>query len=265
VSAARPGISVALAAHNDESFVEACLESVKGIASEIVVADGASTDGTVAIVERLGGRVIRTDNKLMLNVNKNLAIDAARHEWVLLIDPDERVTPYLAAELEAIAASGNGHAGYWIPRRDFELGRWLGETSPQLRFFRKDAGRFPCEHIHEMVAVSGPTAAVEGLLLHEPRQSLFEYVHKRNLYSEHRARHLYATGERFRLRRLLLRPPLAFVRSYVGRAGWRDGIPGLIIAGSAAYGTFLQDAKLWQLEQGGMPEREIAAVREGGP
>ena len=246
---ALPGISVALAAHNDEEFVVDCLESVRAIAAEVVVADGASTDGTRGVVELYGARVIPTDNKLMLNVNKNVAIDAARHEWVLLLDPDERVSPELAAELQRVAAGEDRHAGYWMPRRDFELGRWLSKPSLQLRLFRNGSGRFPCVHIHEMVEVTGSAGVLEGVLLHEPRQSLFEYVHKRNLYSEHRARHLHATGYRFRLHRLLLRPLAAFLHSYLRHRGWRDGVPGLIIAWSAAYGTFLQDAKVWQLEQ----------------
>ena len=255
-----PGITVALATHNDADFVQKCLESVRDIASEVVVADGASTDGTLAAVERYGARVIHTDNKLMLNVNKNLAINGARHEWILLLDPDERVTSELAAELRDRAASSNGHSGYWLRRRDFELGRWLHETSPQLRFFRNGSARFPCEHIHETVEVSGSSGTLGGTLLHEPRQSLFDYVHKRNLYSEHRARHLHATGHRFRLRRLVLRPATAFARSYLGRRGWRDGVPGLIIASSAAYGTFLQDAKLWQLEQASGLDHELNAA-----
>jgi glycosyltransferase involved in cell wall biosynthesis len=244
-----PGITVALAAHNDEEFVVDCLESVRAFAAEIVVADGASSDRTRGVVELYGGHVIPTDNKLMLNVNKNLAIDAARHEWVLLLDPDERVSTELTAELQRVAAGGEWHAGYWIRRRDFELGRWLTKPSLQLRFFRNGSGRFPCTHIHEMVQVTGSVGVLEGVLLHEPRQSLFEYVHKRNLYSEHRARHLHATGHRFRLHRLLLRPLAAFLGSYARHRGWRDGVPGLIIAWSAAYGTFLQDAKLWQLEE----------------
>ena len=129
MSRSLPGITVALATHNDAEFVQECLESVRDIASEIVVADGASNDGTLAAVERYGAHVIHTDNKLMLNVNKNLAIDAARHEWILLLDPDERVTSELAAELQGTAASSNGHSAYWLRRRDFELGRWLHETS----------------------------------------------------------------------------------------------------------------------------------------
>jgi hypothetical protein len=165
---------------------------------------------------------------------------------VLLLDPDERVSEELAAELVEVAGGAVVFDGMWLPRRNRELGRWLAGTSPQLRLFRNGRARFPCRHIHEMVELDGAAGHASGLLLHEPRQSLFEYVHKRNLYSEHRARFLHEHGARFRLHRLLLRPPLAFAKSYL-RGGWRAGVAGLVVAASAAYGTFLQDAKLWQL------------------
>jgi hypothetical protein len=178
---------------------------------------------------------------------------------VLLLDPDERVSEDLAAELRAAAASRVAFDALWLPRRDRELGHWLPGESPQLRFFRNGRARFPCRHIHEMVELDGEADRASGLLLHEPRQSLFEYVHKRNLYSEHRARFLHEHGARFRLHRLLLRPPVAFGKSYLWHGGWRSGVAGLIVAASAAYGTFLQDAKLWQLV-----EQDEPAAAEGG-
>jgi hypothetical protein len=114
-----------------------------------------------------------------------------------------------------------------------------------------------------MVELNGVAARASAPLLHEPRQSLYEYVHKRNLYSEHRARFLHEHGARFKLHRLLLRPPLAFVKSYIRNRGWRGGVAGLVVAASAAYGTFLQDAKLWQLgEQDGTAAAESFAVEE---
>jgi glycosyltransferase involved in cell wall biosynthesis len=265
-----PGISVVLSAHNEEASLRHCLESVSGWAGELVVVDSGSTDATAEIAASFDATVIRETNKLMLNVNKNVAIDAARHEWVLLLDPDERVSDELAAELRELAASPESFDGLWLPRRDRELGRWLEGESPQLRFFRNGRARFPCRHIHEMVELEGEAGHASGPLLHEPRQSLFEYVHKRNLYSEHRARFLYEHGARFKLHRLLLRPPVAFAKSYLRRGGWRSGVAGLVVAASSAYGTFLQDAKLWQLgeqREPAAPESfsvEEMAVRHGG-
>lgn len=244
-----PGISVVMSAHDEAEAIVGCIASVQELASEIVVVDSGSRDETAVICERLGVRLLRAPNRLMLNENKNLAIDAARHEWVLLLDPDEQVSPDLAAELATIVRDGSACDGFWVPRRDYELGRWLHRASDQLRLFRNGRARFPCAHIHEMVAVQGSLGCLRGVLLHEPRQSLFEYVHKRNLYSEHRARYLSEQGARFRLWRLLLRPPLTFLTSYLFRGYWRDGIQGYLIAASGAYGVFLQDAKLWQREQ----------------
>src|SRR6478609_3795459 len=99
------GISVVLSAHNEEASIRECLESVSGWAGELIVVDSGSTDATAEIAASFDATVIRETNKLMLNVNKNVAIDAARHEWVLLLDPDERVSDELAAELVEIAVS----------------------------------------------------------------------------------------------------------------------------------------------------------------
>lgn len=243
------GISVVMSAYNEAAVIRDCLESVTAWAAEIVVVDCSSRDRTAAIAAEYTDRVITTTNKLMFNVNKNLAIDAATREWVLLLDPDERVTPELAGELQRISAQEDSpFAGYWMPRRNFELGRWIDAMGPdrQLRFFRNGAARFPCRHMHEMVQVDGAVGELSAPLLHFPRQELFAYVHKRNVNSEHRAVYLFEQGVPFRLRNLLFRPLLAFARQYLLKGGWREGVPGLIIAVSGAYATFLQDAKLWQ-------------------
>lgn len=249
-------ISVAISAHDEEDVIRGALESVARFATEIVVVDSGSSDRTASIAAEYG-RVIHETNKLMLNVNKNVAIDATTCEWVLVLDPDERVSPELAAELTAVAAGGTDHAGYWMPRRTIELGRWIQRMGlypdHQLRFFRRGAARFPCRHIHEMVSLEGGAGYLTGDLLHLPDQDLRDYVHKRNLYSEHRAAFLFEQGFPFRLHRLLGRPVWAFAKQYLLRGGWREGVPGLIIAVSGAYGTFLQDAKLWQRWQ-----REVA-------
>jgi glycosyltransferase involved in cell wall biosynthesis len=245
----RTGVSVVMSAHNEEHAIRACLESVRALADEVVVVDSGSTDGTAEVARQWGASVIPAANRLMLNVNKNMAIEHAQYAWVLLLDPDERVSSELAEELRAIAVGDVRFDGVWLPRRDRELGRWLAGESPQLRFFRNGTARFPCKHIHEMVELDGVAERARGTLLHEPRQSLFEYVHKRNLYSEHRAQALHEEGARFRIHRLLLRPPYAFAKAYFARGGWRQGVAGLIVAASAAYGTFLQDAKLWQLHE----------------
>jgi glycosyltransferase involved in cell wall biosynthesis len=252
-------LSVVTSAHNEEAVLDGCLDSVKDIAAEIVVVDSGSTDGTRAIAERYADKVLSAPNRVMLNVNKNLAIEHAQCEWVLVLDPDERLSPELRQELVDVLQGEDGHAGYWIPRRNFELGTWIytmGQyPDPQLRLFRNGSGRFPCKHIHEMVEVQGTVGRLSSDIVHYPRQSVFEYAHKRNLYSEHRADRLASEGARFSLFRMLTEPAKAFVKDYVLRRGWRQGVPGLIMAVSIAYGIFLQQAKLWQKTEGpALPE-----------
>jgi glycosyltransferase involved in cell wall biosynthesis len=260
-------ISVVMSAFNEAEFIRPALESVEDWADEIVVVDCSSTDDTAAIAREYSSQVISQPNRLMLNINKNVAIDAATCEWVLLLDPDERVTPQLAREIGAVVAGEEtGHEAYWIPRKNYELGRWIRSMGHypglQLRLFRRGQARFRCEHIHEMLDVNGSVGRLHGDMLHEPRQDLFRHVHKRNLYSEHRAAFRHGQGERFRKRNLVLRPFVQFIRAYVVRGGYRDGIPGFVVASTGAFGWFIQEAKLWQLEQTGDPQQPDAVIGE---
>ena len=262
-------ISVAIAAHNESHLLEAALRSVAPFADEVIVVDGGSTDDTRELAARLGARVIATDNKLMLNVNKNTAIDAAVCEWVLVLDPDERISPALATELLAIAGEPASADGWWLPRRNYLFGRWIRSMGMypdrQLRFFRRGSARFACQDIHEMVTLRGRAAQARADMLHEPPQELWHYVQKRNLYSEHRAQFLADQATPFRRWRLAVRPLLAFARIYLLRGGWREGVAGYVIAVSGAYGTFLQDAKLWQKSSGEHAARDGVPRPAGSP
>jgi (heptosyl)LPS beta-1,4-glucosyltransferase len=268
-----PGISVVMSAFNEHAVIEECLESVAGWADEIVVADGSTDPRTGEIVRRFTERVLTVRNDLMLNVNKNAAIDAARHEWVLVIDPDERVSPELAAELVEHARSDPPHDGYWIPRGTEFLGVRLPPFDSKnagymLRFLRKGRGRFPCRTIHEGLEVRGTTGRTRGDLIHRPPYGLAKLVWKQNLFSEHHALAAHRRGERFRLHRLLLAPPYAFVRRFILQSGWRYGILGLMLSVQVAYSAFLIEAKLWELERSpdarpGDPDRTEWAAAAG--
>lgn len=250
-----PGLSVVMSAFNEESVIEDALKSAVGLARELVVVDCSSADDTAAIAVRYAQIVLSEPNRLMLNINKNVAIDAATSEWILLIDPDERISPQLAGEIRAIVEGDARHDAYWMPRKNYELGVWITTMGKypgsQLRLFRNGSARFACRDIHEMVTVNGTVGRLRGDLLHLPPQDLYTYVHKRNLYSEHRARFLHDNGRKPRLYNLIWLPVKAFVREYVLRRGWADGRAGFIIAVIGSFGFFIQQAKLWQLHQSG--------------
>lgn len=270
LSAGTARLSVVMSAHNEAGVIAKALESVQGIAQELVVVDSGSTDDTAAVASRFTDKIISEPNRLMLNVNKNVAIDAARGDWVLLLDPDEQVSPELADEIARVVSDPTARDGYWMPRRNHELGQWVAATYPdrQLRLFRNGKARFACANIHEMVEVQGHTGELAGDLLHFPPQGLFEYVHKRNLYSEHRAALMFAEGRPFRAHRLVTGPARHFVKHYLLKRGFREGVPGFLMAAIGAFGIFLHEAKLWQKTTDGKsiaPTGRFESQSAGGP
>jgi glycosyltransferase involved in cell wall biosynthesis len=258
---ALPGLSVVMAAHNEERAIEGCLAHLAGLAEEIVVVDAASDDRTVAVAESFGARVIATSNKPMLEINKNIAMGAARCRWVLVLDPDERLSGTLRRQIEAVVAEDDRHfAGYWMPRRNYILGRWIRTMGMypgfQLRLVRRGVGRFS-EHEHHLpMSADGPLAWLSGDLIHLSDRTISEIVRKRTRYAEFAANQMNARGERFRARRLLLEPARVFTVQYLLLGGWLEGVRGLIYVTLSAYGAMLRHARLWELQRDERRDRE---------
>src|SRR5262245_41243685 len=146
-------ISVVLATYNEEKTLPECLESVKDLADEIIIVDGTSTDNTVAVAKKYGAKVITTTNKANFHINKQMEIEAATKDWILQLDADERLTPALRDEIETCIANPKAKTGYWIPRKNWFLGRFLmkGGVYPDytLRLYKKGKGRLPQKDVHE--------------------------------------------------------------------------------------------------------------------
>src|SRR3989344_5761178 len=115
-------ISAALATFNEDENIVDCIESLKNFADEIVVADGSSTDRTRELAENLGAKIIKTTNKPMFHINKNLAIDNCTSDWIFLMDADERVSKELVGEIKGIISKNPKENGFWINRRNWFLG-----------------------------------------------------------------------------------------------------------------------------------------------
>src|SRR5437868_11480 len=118
-------ISVVLATFNEEKNLPDCLESVKSLASEIIVVDGGSTDRTVTLAKGFDAKVIETDNPPIFHINKQKAIDKATKDWILQLDADERVTKELSDEITEVISGNQKKNGYWVPRKNWFLGRFL--------------------------------------------------------------------------------------------------------------------------------------------
>jgi glycosyltransferase involved in cell wall biosynthesis len=223
-----------------------CLASAP-FAGDIVVVDSGSRDDTVEIARSCGARVLE-QQWLGFGPQKNFAVAEARHDWVLCLDADERVTPALGAAIGAALAGKPAVAAYTMARRNRFLGRWLahGEGYPDwnVRLFDRRRARWSDDAVHEHVVVNGPVASLEGDLLHDSAESLDAYVAKQNRYTTLQAQAMHARGERASAMRLVLSPLARFLRFYVIRLGFLDGVSGLVHIAIGCFASFVKYAKL---------------------
>lgn len=243
--ATRQPLSVAIITLNAASQLEACLQSVR-FADDIVVVDSGSTDGTPALAERCGARVVQQD-WLGFGPQKQFAVEAARHDWVLCLDADERVTPELQAAIEN-ALKSPSTAAFQFPRCNRFLGRYLrhGEGYPDwsLRLFDRRQARWSTDAVHEKVETQARIGKLNGDLLHDSAESLATYLTKQNRYTTLAAEMALAAGKRASFGRIAFSPLVRFVKFYFIRQGFRDGLPGLIHIAIGCFNSFTKYSKM---------------------
>jgi len=248
------GLSACIVAMNEEDRIPDCLESL-AFCDEIVVVDSHSSDRTREIAAAHGARVIERDWP-GFGRQKNFAIDAAEHDWVLCLDADERVSPELAREIVALRDAGfPGRAGWSVPRLSVYLGMRVrhGSWYPnrQLRLFDRRRARWTTDRDpHDRVALDGPVGRLAGDLVHLPYRSLAEHLRTIDRYTTAMARGLQARGRRAGSADVILRPAMHFVRFYFLKRGFLLGWKGLFLAHLDAHYTRLKYVKLRLLQEG---------------
>jgi glycosyltransferase involved in cell wall biosynthesis len=244
-------LSVAIITRNAASQLGGCLASV-AFADEIVVVDSGSTDGTTELAAHRGARVIAKE-WLGFGPQKQFAVDSAAHDWVLCLDADERVSPELAASLVR-ALNAPAAPVYRMARRNRFLGRWLrhGEGYPDwsVRLFDRSQARWSDDAVHEKV-LGAPVETLEGDLLHESAQDLSRYLEKQNRYTTLAAEELHRRGQRASMADLAFAPLLRFLKAYLLRLGFLDGLPGLLHISIGCMNSFMKYAKLMELRKAG--------------
>jgi glycosyltransferase involved in cell wall biosynthesis len=246
---------------NAAATLERCLASV-GWADEILVVDSGSSDATLELAQRLAHRVEHNDWP-GYGAQKRHATRLARYDWILSLDADEWVSEELGAAIQTLLRRGPDKAGYLINCRNRFMGRWLlhgeGYPDPHLRLFDRRRGNWQDRVIHEQVLVDGPVGRLQGDLLHESAQSLTDYLDKQNRYTQLQAELLWREGRRAGWPALLLRPFWRFLRLYLIKRGFLDGVPGLAHVMIGCFNTFSKYAKLRELqlkEPGRGPDRQ---------
>ncbi len=249
--AARAPLSAVLITRNAASVLDACLESL-AFADEIVVVDSASNDGTQEIAGRRGARVVQKE-WLGFGRQKQFAVEQARHDWVLCLDADERVSPELAKNIQAALAAPVAPV-YRMARRNRFLGRWLahGEGYPDWspRLFNRMNARWSDDLVHEKVLYAVTPGTLKGDLLHDSADDLTAYLERQNRYTTLAARQAYERGRSAGMFHLLASPVVRFFKFYVLRLGFLDGKAGLLHISIGCMNSYMKYAKLIELRNG---------------
>ncbi|OGH03164.1 MAG: hypothetical protein A2798_01910 [Candidatus Levybacteria bacterium RIFCSPHIGHO2_01_FULL_37_17] len=247
-------LSIVLSTFNEEKNMPDFFENVKDIADEVILVDGSSKDKTVAIAKEYGAKIKITDNPPIFLINRQKAIDMADDGWLLNLDADERLSPELKQEIrdkikdisKPLKSSDLNHtseiAGYWIPRKNLFLGRFLmkGGQYPdyQLRLYRKDKVHFKLEDVHEQAIVEGKTEYLQNAMLHYPYSNFSHYLKKWNVYNNALADQItkeQKTRNRFQkviygFMYLLIKPSHWLFTTYLRHKGFMDGWQGFVFS-----------------------------------
>ncbi len=250
VSGRRP-LSAVLIARNEEHRIGECLASL-AFADEIVVVESGSVDNTVGEALKYTRAVHHVPWK-GFGPQKQAAVELASHDLILSIDCDERVPPELAAEIQALLSGESALPGYRLPRKTFIGDKAILHSgwSPDriVRLFDRRHARFSEDPVHERVIVDGSCGDLTHPLLHYSFAGVSDLFRKIEFYSALSAQRMFENGRRFRLSDLTFRPAFAFVKTFLLKAGFLDGVEGLQIAVSGAVHVFVKYAKLRELEK----------------
>jgi len=246
-----PKVSVYMITYNNEETVERALKSVIW-ADELVIVDSFSNDRTVEIGRRFTDRLFQ--RKWPGHRDQyQYAADLTTHEWIMFVDADEEIPRELADEIqENLRDRADGVDGFFVYRRTFYLGRWIryGGWYPdgEIRLYRRDKGRWE-GGLHAKVVVDGKVRPLKNLYYHYTYRNISDQIQTIDKYSGIAAQDLAREGKAFSLFKLLFHPPFRFVKDYFFKLGFRDGLPGLVIALSTMYYVFIKYAKLWELSR----------------
>ncbi len=241
-------LSVVIIAKNAASQIGACLDSA-GFADEILVVDSGSDDETRAIADVSGCRVIEKE-WLGFGQQKQFAVTQAKHDWVLCLDVDERITPELETSIRGALLAPKYNA-FRMPRRNRFLGKWLthGEGYPDwsLRLFHRQHASWSNDPVHEAVITTVEVGELHGDLLHDSAEDVTTYLQKQNRYSSLHAEALFQQGVRAGYLKLFLSPLARFIKFYFLRLGFLDGGPGFAHVAVGCFAAFAKYAKLIEL------------------
>lgn len=245
-------ITGAIITLNEEKNLPRCLQSL-ALCDELVVVDSGSTDRTAQIAEQAGARVLQRDWTGYAD-QKNYAAGSASHDWILSLDADEELSETLRTEILAIKEAAPDVAGFRFPRRAHYLGKWINYSGwypdRKIRLYNRRKAKWVGDYVHESVVTDEPIEELQGDLLHYTCDTFANHMKSLDHYTDLAAQELADRGQRAGLGRLLIDPPFTFVKTFLLKRGFLDGIRGLAISYAAALYVYSKYAKARALNSG---------------
>ena len=244
-------ITAIIPTFNEQHNIAGAIDSVSW-ADEIIVVDSFSTDQTVEIAKSKGVRLLQREYEHSAS-QKNWTIPQATHQWVFLLDADERVTNKLQKEIKIILESNELKDAYWIKRANYFMNKrvrfsgWQGDKV--IRLFKRDLCSYENKHVHAEIICKGEVGVLKEKLAHYTFKDMAHYLEKWDRYSSWSAEDHYKKGQRPTIFHFVLKPTFRFIRDYIIRLGFLDGITGLIICSLSSMGIFMRYVKLRQILQ----------------
>jgi glycosyltransferase involved in cell wall biosynthesis len=246
-----PKITALIPCYNEEHNIEAVLDSVK-FADEIMVVDSFSTDNTVELAKKHTNKILQREYENSAS-QKNWAIPQATHEWIILVDADERVTPELEQEIRQTIDSGPEEVAFWIGRSNLFMGNQIQhggyKNDRVIRLFKRDACKYENLRVHAEVLADGKVGTLTSKLKHNTYISIDHHLHKMNRYAQWQAEDLVNKIGRITPYHLIGKPVFRFIKEYLLQSGWRDGLPGFTLALIASYSVVLRYIKVWLIRK----------------
>ncbi|MEW6506651.1 MAG: glycosyltransferase family 2 protein [Bacteroidota bacterium] len=247
-------LSSIIIAKNEEANVRRCLDSQIGVIDDIVLLiDSSSTDNTFNYASEYPGINCEITDWKGYGNTKNFALSKTKNEWVLWIDADEEITPELKTELLLFKDSAPQFNAYSIARRAYFLGKWIKHSgwypSKVVRLFNKNYAAFNNKPVHEGLNVQGKISDLKNDLNHFTDPTIEHYFKKLNCYTSLAAKELFDKGRKTSICDFLIRPLFLFLKMYIFKLGFLDGLTGFILALFSSFYVFTKYVKLWELNR----------------
>lgn len=252
-----PKISVVINTRNEEENIKRCLESVKW-ADEVIVADMHSEDKTVQVAKKMGAKVFSHKFLPYVEPARNFAISKVTGDWILILDPDEEVSPFLAKTLQELAEKSQDFTYFRLPRKNIIFNKWIRHSrwwpDYNIRFFKKGSLHWPAK-IHSVPLTRGEGSDLEAkeinAISHYHYQTISQYLERLSRYTEIQAEDLVKSGYHFNWRDMLKKPMGEFLSRFFAGEGYRDGLHGLVLSLLQAFSELVKYLKVWEKENFG--------------